>query len=111
MTGHDTQRCANPRCKGGWVDRGDNESGAAPAFPCRTEGCPYAVADGAGHDTRVGPYTDDDFDDEGFVLTCTHCSGEGTCDDNANPSWDCDENPHPCHACGGSGDRHDQRIF
>lgn len=33
--------CPNPRCKGGWVERGDNESGGAPAFPCRTEGCPH----------------------------------------------------------------------
>lgn len=42
---------------------------------------------------------------------CTHCGGEGTCDANADPLWDCDDNPHPCHACSGSGNRRDQRIF
>jgi DnaJ-class molecular chaperone len=50
----------------------------------------------------------DDFGDE---LECTHCGGEGTCDANANPLWDCDDVDHPCHACGGSGNRRDQRIF
>ncbi len=34
-------RCPNPRCHGGWVERGDNESGGAPAFPCRHEACPH----------------------------------------------------------------------
>lgn len=54
--------------------------------------------------------SEDDFeiDDE---LDCTHCGGEGTCDDNSNPLWDCDDVPHPCHACAGSGRRSDQRIF
>jgi DnaJ-class molecular chaperone len=59
----------------------------------------------------VQPYRDEDFDDEGFVLTCTHCGGEGTCDANADPLWDCGYVDHPCHACGGSGERRDQRIF
>lgn len=53
------------------------------------------------------PYTDD----FGHELECTHCGGEGTCDANANPLWDCDDNPHPCHACSGSGSRRDQRVF
>ena len=53
------------------------------------------------------PYTDD----FGNELDCTHCCGEGTCDDNTDPLWDCDDNLHPCHACGGSGLRRDQRIF
>lgn len=44
-------------------------------------------------------------------LDCTHCGGDGTCDANADPLWDCDEMPHACHACGGSGNRSDQRIF
>jgi hypothetical protein len=26
--------CANPYCRNGWVERGDNESGGAPAMPC-----------------------------------------------------------------------------
>jgi DnaJ-class molecular chaperone len=50
-------------------------------------------------------------EDFGDQDDCTHCNGEGTCDDNADPLWDCDDNPHPCHACGGSGRRRDQRIF
>ncbi len=44
-------------------------------------------------------------------LDCTHCGGDGICDANANPMWDCDDLPHACHACGGSGNRRDQRIF
>jgi DnaJ-class molecular chaperone len=50
-------------------------------------------------------------DDSGEEWDCTHCAGEGTCDDNANPLWDCDDHLHSCHACGGSGKRSDQRIF
>lgn len=57
------------------------------------------------------PYADVDFDDEGFVLACTHCGGEGTCDANSDPLGNCGEDDHPCHACCGSGDRRDQRIF
>ena len=51
----------------------------------------------------------DEFDID--LLDCTHCGGEGDCDANANPLWDCDDQFHPCHACGGSGKRRDQRIF
>lgn len=47
---------------------------------------------------------DDEFD-------CTHCGGEGTCDDGSDPLGDCDDLPHPCHACGGSGRRSDQVVF
>jgi hypothetical protein len=50
-------------------------------------------------------------DDFGYELECTHCGGEGTCDANENPLWDCDVNLHPCHSCGGSGKRRDQRVF
>lgn len=53
----------------------------------------------------------DDWEDDGIELDCTHCGGSGDCYDNADPLWDCDDNPHPCHACGGSGNRRDQRIF
>lgn len=28
-------RCPNPYCYDGWVQRGDNESGGAPPFPCQ----------------------------------------------------------------------------
>jgi hypothetical protein len=51
----------------------------------------------------------EDVDDDDFE--CTHCGGEGLCDANANPLWDCDDQFHACHACGGSGKRSDQRIF
>jgi DnaJ-class molecular chaperone len=54
---------------------------------------------------------DVDVDDFGHELKCTICGGEGTCDDNADPLWDCDEIPHPCHACGGTGNRRDQRYM
>lgn len=55
--------------------------------------------------------SDDWEDDDGIAWDCTHCGGSGECCDNADPLWDCDENLHPCHACGGSGNRGDQRIF
>lgn len=51
---------------------------------------------------------DEPFDPE---WACTHCGGEGTCDDGADPLWDCPDELHACHACGGSGKREDQRIF
>jgi hypothetical protein len=50
-------------------------------------------------------------DEDGYELPCTHCNGDGECDANANPLWDCDDSPHDCHACGGTGNRRDQRIF
>lgn len=50
-------------------------------------------------------------DEFGYELECTHCNGDGTCDVNADPLWDCDDQPHPCHACGGTGKRRDQTIF
>lgn len=42
---------------------------------------------------------------------CTHCNGEGLCWDGADPLGDCLDEPHRCHACGGSGKREDQRVF
>ncbi len=42
---------------------------------------------------------------------CTHCGGEGLCWDGSDPLGDCPDEPHPCHACDGSGRRDDQRIF
>lgn len=62
-------------------------------------------------DPKTGEWFDPYTDDFGNELDCTHCGGDGECDANANPLWDCDDNPHPCHACGGSGSRRDQRIF
>jgi len=50
-------------------------------------------------------------DDPDMDLECTWCGGDGLCDDNSDPLWDCDDNPHACHACGGSGRRKDQRVF
>jgi hypothetical protein len=60
-----------------------------------------------GLDERNCQCEDEDFDD----WDCTHCGGDGTCDANANPLWDCDEQPHTCHACRGTGRRRDQVIF
>jgi DnaJ-class molecular chaperone len=74
---------------------------------------PMVAPQGFGADQNP-PYGDDsgpDDDDFGQEWDCTHCAGEGTCDDNANPLWDCDDQLHPCHACGGSGKCSDQRIF
>jgi hypothetical protein len=42
---------------------------------------------------------------------CTHCGGEGTCDEGSDPLGNCPDDLHRCHACGGSGRRSDQRIF
>jgi hypothetical protein len=42
---------------------------------------------------------------------CTHCNGEGLCMDGADPLHSCPDEPHRCHACGGSGDRKHQVIF
>jgi DnaJ-class molecular chaperone len=44
-------------------------------------------------------------------LPCTHCNGEGLCWDGADPLLTCPDEPHPCHACHGSGARKDQVIF
>ena len=58
--------------------------------------------------TDVGYFNDETGE---WEYDCTHCGGSGECDANADPLWDCDDNPHPCHACGGTGNRSDQRIF
>lgn len=52
-------------------------------------------------------------DDEDFMdnLDCTHCGGDGLCDDGADPLWSCPPEAHFCHACNGSGKRRDQVIF
>lgn len=42
---------------------------------------------------------------------CTHCGGEGLCWDGSDPLGDCPDDPHRCHACGGSGRGCDQTIF
>lgn len=55
-------------------------------------------------DCNCDDYEYDDFD-------CTICGGDGTCMDNSDPLWDCDELPHACHACRGTGRRKDQRYF
>ena len=48
------------------------------------------------------------FDDE---AGCTHCGGDGFCDDGSDPLGNCPDTLHRCHACNGSGDREDQVIF
>lgn len=57
-------------------------------------------------ETDFDPYVDD----FGHELECTVCCGAGDCDANADPLWDCDDNLHPCHACGGSGKRRDRIV-
>lgn len=52
----------------------------------------------------------DEFDDD-REYDCTHCGGEGLCWDGADPLGNCPDEPHRCHACGGSGNRKDQVIF
>ena len=54
-----------------------------------------------------------DLDAEGYdpEWACTHCNGEGLCWDGADPLDDCPDEPHPCHACYGSGEREDQWLF
>lgn len=42
---------------------------------------------------------------------CTHCGGDGICEDGSDPLLTCPDDPHACHACRGSGDRKDQTIF
>lgn len=54
---------------------------------------------------------EDDDEDWGEELACTHCGGEGLCMDGSDPLGNCPDDPHRCHACGGSGDRKDQTIF
>jgi len=63
----------------------------------------------------IRPYEPDDYDDEGFVLTCTWCSGEGEFWGaelpGYDPGWHDPERLYPCPACNGSGERRDQRLF
>lgn len=54
---------------------------------------------------------DEDYEDYDLEWDCTHCHGEGTCDDGADPLGNCPDTGHRCHACGGTGNRSDQRIF
>jgi hypothetical protein len=85
---------------------GDPISAPWPGYEC--PGCGYD-----GMDCRCDEASDQDpyVDDFGRELECTRCGGEGTCDDNANPLWDCDDSLHPCHACHGSGKRRDQEYM
>jgi hypothetical protein len=45
------------------------------------------------------------------VVSCTHCGGEGVCWDGSDPFGDCPDEPHRCHACGGSGRGKDQVVW
>lgn len=60
---------------------------------------------------------DDDWTDELEAAladdshACTHCGGDGVCDDGADPLGNCPDDAHRCHACAGTGDRAMQRIF
>jgi hypothetical protein len=61
--------------------------------------------------TPMGPQVGQTELDEDCLddLECTHCGGEGTCEDGCDPLWY--DDIHTCHACGGTGNRRDQRIF
>jgi hypothetical protein len=56
-------------------------------------------------------YSMEDYLDDMAEYDCTHCGGEGLCWDGSDPLGNCPDEPHRCHACGGSGNRKDQRIF
>ena len=62
-------------------------------------------------DLAEGENFDCYLDDFGNELECTVCGGDGDCMDNSDPLWDCDDLPHDCHACCGSGLRRDQRYW
>lgn len=64
-----------------------------------------------GRESLFSAPSDPFVDDFGYELECTHCNGDGTCDDGADPLADCTDELHNCHACGGSGKHRDQRIF
>lgn len=55
----------------------------------------------------------EDFDPEPYDAEagCTHCGGDGLCWDGDDPLGNCPDSAHPCHACGGTGNREDQTIF
>lgn len=49
----------------------------------------------------------DDIEDDDAA--CSHCSGEGTCENGCDPGWY--DDIHPCHACSGTGRAKDQVIW
>lgn len=62
-----------------------------------------------GYDVANCQCDDEDFMDD---LDCTHCGGEGTCDDGYDDiGGSCPSTLHFCHACKGTGRRRDQVIF
>jgi len=67
----------------------------------------------AERDFPADAYTLDQLEhgDDIELLECTHCGGDGLCEDGSDPLGRCPEEPHRCHACGGSGNRSDQVIF
>lgn len=60
--------------------------------------------------TPLQDLEENEFDGE-LELECTHCGGEGLCWDGSDPLGNCPDEPHRCHACGGSGNRRDQTLF
>lgn len=65
--------------------------------------------------TVIKPYRDEDYDDEGFVLSCTWCSGEGEFWGSElpgyDPGWHDPDTVYACPACHGTGERRDQVLF
>lgn len=87
---------------------------ADPRFPHHVEGCicprfgdiaPSLVAD------LTCPVHGVDGTDPGDVeWYCTRCGGEGV-QESDRPGWEEPGEFVNCHACGGSGNRRDQRVF
>lgn len=74
--------------------------------------CGYGVPTSDGYCINcVAPEDDPDWENDDGELECTHCGGDGTCDEGSDPLGNCPEDVHRCHACGGSGNRKDQTIF
>ncbi len=81
----------------------ERESRSSPIGITAREECIYC-----GYDELNCMCDDEDFMDS---LDCTHCGGDGLCDDGADPLWSCPPEAHFCHACNGSGRRRDQTIW
>lgn len=80
------------------------------AFPPSACSCGQRLRDLV-QDRDTGQWFDPYVDDFGDELDCTHCGGEGACDDGSDPLVTCPEEIHCCHACNGSGLRRDQTIW
>lgn len=74
------------------------------------DACGWAQATSDGYCLNCDPSAGHE-DEFGQEWDCTHCGGEGLCWDGSDPLGNCPDEPHRCHACGGSGNRRDQTVF